>query len=161
FLTREYHVDGFRFDEVTVIDQHGGQQFCKDLTDTLHFVAPSHPLIAEYWADQGSSVRDTGTGGLGFDAVWSGGLRGTVRAALGQAAGGAQAQVFLDAVRDSLSLPPGFSAMWKSVEAVENHDEVLRAPNHTENPRIARLADGGNSRSWYARSRSRVATGLI
>ena len=157
FFTREYHVDGFRFDQVTIIDQYGGRQFCKDLTDTLHFLAPSHPLIAEYWADQGFAVRDTGFGGLGFDAVWSAGLRDNVRGALGQAAGGAQAQVFLDSVRDALYQPPGFSALWKSVEYVENHDEVLAG----RSPRIARLADGSNPRSWYARSRSRVATGLI
>ncbi|MGO9598998.1 MAG: alpha amylase C-terminal domain-containing protein [Isosphaeraceae bacterium] len=155
--TREYHVDGFRFDQVTIIDEHGGGQFCKDLTDTLHFLAPSHPLIAEYWADQGYAVRDTRFGGLGFDAVWSGGLRDTIRAAIGQTAGGAQAQVVLDPVRDSLNRPPGFSALWKSVEAVENHDEVFAG----RAPRIARLADATNSRTWYARSRSRVATGLV
>jgi 1,4-alpha-glucan branching enzyme len=65
--------------------------------------------------------------------------------------------VFLDSVRDALYQPPGFSALWKSVEYVENHDEVLAG----RSPRIARLADGSNPRSWYARSRSRVATGLI
>ena len=157
FFTREYHVDGFRFDQVTIIDEHGGGQFCKDLTDTLRFLAPSHPLIAEYWADQGYAVRDTRYGGLGFDAVWSGGLRDTVRAAIGQAAGGAQSQVVLDFVRDCLNRPPGFPALWKSVEAVENHDEVFAG----RFPRIAHLADATNSRSWYARSRSRVASGLI
>ncbi len=157
FFTREYHVNGFRFDQVTIIDDHGGRQFCEDLTNTLHFIAPSHVLIAEYWADQGFAVRDTGSGALGFDAVWSGGLRDTVRAALGQAAAGTQSQVILDPIRDSLYRPPGFPALWKSVEAVENHDVVLAG----RAPRIARLADASNPRSWYARSRSRVATGLI
>ena len=28
----EYHVDGLRFDEVTVIDANGGWSFCQDLT---------------------------------------------------------------------------------------------------------------------------------
>jgi 1,4-alpha-glucan branching enzyme len=125
--------------------------------DTLHYAAPSHPLIAEYWADQGFAVRDTGSGGLGFDGVWSAGLRDTVRAALGQAAAGAQAPVVLDAVRDALNRPAGFPKLWKSVEAVENHDEVYTG----RAPRIARLSDGNNPRSWYARSRSRVATGLV
>ena len=158
FFSREYHVDGFRFDQVTIIDQYGGLDFSKDLTDTQHFLAPSHPLIAEYWADQGFAVRDTGFGGLGFDAVlFLAGLRENVRGALGQAAGSEQAQVFLDSVRDALYQPPGFSALWKSVKYVENHDEVLA----DRSPRIARLADGSNPRSWYARSRSRVATGLI
>jgi 1,4-alpha-glucan branching enzyme len=157
FLTRECHADGFRFDQVTIIDGHGGGQFCKDLTDTLHFLAPAHPLIAEYWADQGFAVRETGAGGLGFDAVWSGGLRDTVRGALAQAAGGAQSPVVLDDIGNALNLPPGFPAIWKSVAAVENHDVVLAG----RAPRLARLADATNSRSWYARSRSRVATGLV
>ena len=157
FLTKEYHADGFRFDQVTIIDQFGGRQFCKDLTDTLHFIAPSHPLIAEYWADQGFATRDTGSGGLGFDAVWSAGLRETIRGALAQAAGGAQAAVSLDPIHDNLTIPPGFAAIWKSVVAVETHDEVLAG----RSPRIAHLADSSNSRSWYARSRSRVATGLV
>jgi 1,4-alpha-glucan branching enzyme len=154
---REYHVDGFRFDQVTIIDQHGGRQFCKDLTDTLRFLSPSHVRIAEYWADQAFAVRDTGSGGLGFDGVWSSGLRDAVRGAIGQAGADAQAQVVLDPVRDALNRPPGFPALWKSVEAVENHDEVYTG----RAPRIARLADGSNPRSWYARSRSRVATGLV
>jgi 1,4-alpha-glucan branching enzyme len=46
---------------------------------------------------------------------------------------------------------------WRAVQAVENHDIVYvgRAP------RIAKLADGSNARSWYARSRSRIAMGLV
>ena len=40
---------------------------------------------------------------------------------------------------------------------LETHDEVLEG----RVPRLARLADGNDPRSWYARSRSRVATGLL
>ncbi len=65
YFLREMHVDGFRFDQVTIIDQNGGHQFCRDLTDTLKFIAPDGPLIAEYWADQSSAVKDTGQGGSG------------------------------------------------------------------------------------------------
>ncbi len=154
---REYHVDGFRFDQVTIIDQNGGHQFCRDLTDTLKFVAPDRALIAEYWADQSSAVRGTGQGGLGFDAVWSAGLRDTVRGAIGQASAGAGGPVVLDSVAGALNRPPNFPSLWKSVEAVENHDEVLAG----RAPRIARLADGNDPRSWYARSRSRLAAGLV
>ena len=35
FFFNEYHVDGFRFDEVTVIDRYGGWEFLQHLTDTL------------------------------------------------------------------------------------------------------------------------------
>ena len=156
----EYHVDGFRFDQVTIIEQQGGgpgQQLCHDITDTLRFVDPANILIAEYWADQAHCVRPVGQGGLGFDAVWSAGLRDNVRAAIGQAAGGAQAAVDFDSIAGALSIPGGFPALWKSVEAVENHDEVFAG----RQPRIPRLSDSNDSRSWYARSRSRVATGLV
>jgi 1,4-alpha-glucan branching enzyme len=45
---------------------------------------------------------------------------------------------------------------------LENHDGLLidHAP-HDQRPRIAKIADWNNPRSWYARSRSRVATGLL
>jgi 1,4-alpha-glucan branching enzyme len=157
FYYDEYHVDGFRFDQVTIIDQHGGTQFLKDLTNTLHFRNDRNVLIAEYWADQGFAVRDTGSNGLGFDAVWSAGLRDTVRGAVGQASVGAGAFVSLDAVRDAMNHQSGFPALWKSVEFVENHDEVFDG----RAPRMPRLADGRDARSWFARSRSRVAAGLV
>ena len=41
----EYHVDGLRFDQVTVIDEHGGGAFCQDLTSTLRHRKPSAVLI--------------------------------------------------------------------------------------------------------------------
>ncbi|HEY2991601.1 MAG TPA: hypothetical protein VGM22_02220 [Methylomirabilota bacterium] len=56
FYVDEYHVDGFRYDEVTVIDRFGGWSFCQALTDTLHFVRPDLPQIAEYWKDDQSWV---------------------------------------------------------------------------------------------------------
>lgn len=46
---------------------------------------------------------------------------------------------------------------WRSVQMVENHDLVYKE----REPRIAHLADGSNARPWYARSRSRVAMGLL
>jgi hypothetical protein len=36
-LLGEYHVDGLRFDEVTVINRHGGWSFYQDLARTLHY----------------------------------------------------------------------------------------------------------------------------
>jgi 1,4-alpha-glucan branching enzyme len=52
--------------------------------------------------------------------------------------------------------PDGFTDHWQSVQGPENHDIVYRG----REPRIARLGDPGNPRSWYGRSRARVATGL-
>ena len=39
FFLNEYRVDGFRYDQVSVIDHDGapnGWSFCQDLTSTLH-----------------------------------------------------------------------------------------------------------------------------
>ena len=47
----EYHVDGLRFDEVTVIDDNGGWGFCQELTHALHADWPQAILIAEYWGE--------------------------------------------------------------------------------------------------------------
>jgi len=43
------------------------------------------------------------------------------------------------------------------VNCIENHDVVFDG----NGPRIAALADPSNHRSWYARSRARVAAGLL
>jgi 1,4-alpha-glucan branching enzyme len=158
FYLEEYHVDGFRYDEVTVIDEHGGWGFCQNLTDTVHFARDRSVHVAEFWMDDQSWViRPTAAGGAGFDAVWSPRLRDAVRGAIGQAAGGAAVSISLDAVRDGLYPPAGFPAAWRSVHCVENHDVVFAG----NGPRVARLSDANDSRSWYARSRSRVATGLL
>lgn len=65
-----------------------------------------------------------------------------------------------DPVRDTLSRPGGFTAAWQAVQHLENHDKV-RVDSNDREPRIAALAGGDNSRSWYGRSRTRVATGLL
>jgi 1,4-alpha-glucan branching enzyme len=159
FFFHEYHVDGFRFDEVTVIDQFGGWDFLRDLTSTLRHRKPSAPLIAEYWADQSVIVRPTADGGAGFDSVVASGLRGALRRAIEAASRGGAARLDLDAVARELT--PDHGAGWRTVEHLENHD-IVRINNTTDRgPRIAALADGSNARSWYARSRARVATGLL
>jgi 1,4-alpha-glucan branching enzyme len=53
--------------------------------------------------------------------------------------------------------PSGFDHAWRTVTCVENHDLVYVGRQQ----RIAALADGANRRSWYARSRARVAMGLL
>jgi 1,4-alpha-glucan branching enzyme len=157
----EYHADGFRYDEVTVIDSFGGWNFCQALTDTLHFVKPDIPSIAEYWRpDQSWVISPPRDGGAGFDAVWYDGLRESVRDAIATASRGRETRVDLDRVRDALGRPPGFAAAWPAVQHLENHD-VVYAGHVDRKPRIAALGDPSNARSWYARSRARVATGLL
>jgi 1,4-alpha-glucan branching enzyme len=159
FLT-EYHVDGFRFDEVTVIDRFGGWFFAQDLTGTLRFHQPKAALIAEYWgAERWRAVRPP-PDGMGFDLGYADALRDGVRSVLAQAAGGAGARVDVGRLREGLHRPWNVPAGWQAYNCLENHDLVLDAPGHGE-PRIPRLAGGDETRSWYARSRSRVATGLL
>ena len=156
FFTREYHVDGFRFDQVTIIDDNGGWQFCQDLTDTLHFLEPLALLIAEYWADQIRRARHRrrrarlrrGLVGRAARHRPRGARPGRRRCA------GPSCPRLPSA---SLNLPPGFPAPV----------EVGRVPSRTTT-RCSRAGARGSPaspieqlRSWYARSRSRVATGLI
>lgn len=162
FFLSEYHVDGFRFDEVGVIDNHGGWFFCQDMTNTLHFVKPSAIQIAEYWNPQRELAVKSPEAGMGFDAAWADGLRDSLRDAISQASRGRDAFVDFDAIRDRLYPPYGFGDAWRAVNCLENHDIVYanREP-HELKPRVAFLADPSNPRSWYARSRSRFATAVL
>src|ERR1035438_7178144 len=52
--------------------------------------------------------------------------------------------------------PFGFGEEWRFVQGPENHDIVYVG----REMRVARLGDPGDPRSWYGRSRARVATGI-
>ena len=156
YLYDEYRIDGLRFDEVSVMDRCGGWLCCQDLTATLRATKPEAIQIAEYWPVDDWVIRDRSDGGAGFDATWSDRLRDRLRAAIGCAAMGATAQISMSAVAAAVA-DAGLRNRWRAVQAVENHDIVYRG----RDPRIARLAGGNDARSWYARSRSRVAMGLI
>jgi 1,4-alpha-glucan branching enzyme len=158
----EYHIDGLRYDQVTVMDEHGGWFFCQDMTGTLRFVKPSAVQIAEYWGNERWRGVVSPPPGMGFDTGYNDGLRDRLRGVIAQAAGGSNATVNLDALRDSIYPPWGFPDAWRAFQCIENHD--LLDVDHTGNdrqPRIAALGDSTNSRSWYARSRARVATALL
>ena len=163
----EFHVDGFRYDEISALlslNQDSGWSFCCDLTNTLRSLKPRLLQNAEYWPfefqnyprSSSSIVAPTGSGGAGFDVLQHDALRGAIRGAVGQASSGQNATVNFDAIAGSL-YPPGLAHAWQAVTCVENHDLVAVG----RDPRIPALADGSNARSWYARSRSRFATGLL
>src|SRR5207249_1770563 len=124
---------------------------------TVRFVKPQAIQIAEYWnSDRARGVTPV-PDGLGFDAEWGDQLRDKVRAAIGQLTGGRSASVDLGSVRDSLDVPQGFSAAWRVVTCLENHDIVKQGGSQ----RVPALADSSDTRSWYARSRSRAAMGIL
>ena len=158
FYLNEYHVDGFRYDEVSVIRNEGGEHghlLCQYITDTCHYVKPQAIHIAEHWPVEDHIVRPTAAGGSGFDATQNDGLREALRDAIREAAGGSTHFVDMDRIARELG-SPRLTDNWRAVQCSENHDIVYR----NRGQRIARMADGNDSRSWYARSRSRVALGL-
>ncbi|HWJ51880.1 MAG TPA: alpha amylase C-terminal domain-containing protein [Propionibacteriaceae bacterium] len=157
----EYHVDGLRFDEVTVIDGNGGWGFCQELTQALHADWPQAILIAEYWGEYRRLAATQPPGGMGFDIAYSDGIRNSVRSALVQASHGAAEVVDLEPIGRELGRQLSEPFVWPSYNCLENHDLVLDADGDHRKPRVARLADPSDPRSWYARSRARVATGLL
>jgi 1,4-alpha-glucan branching enzyme len=156
FFYEEYRIDGFRFDEVSVMDRFGGWLTCQFLTDTLRAAKPEAVQIAEYWPMNNSVVKRRSDGGAGFDATWNSGIRDTVRAAIATASTSASTMIEMDAIANAIQ-NTGLENRWRAVQAVENHDIVYSG----RSSRVARLSDSSNSRSWYARSRSRVAMGLV
>ncbi len=156
FLYDEYRIDGFRFDEVSVMDRFGGWQTCQDITDTLRAERPQNIQIAEYWPVNDYVVKSTAAGGAGFDATWNDSLRNAIRSALGAASAGASASIGMDDLAGAIQ-NQGLESRWRAVQSVEDHDRV----HVGQDLRIAKLADRADSRSWYARSRSRVAMGLV
>jgi 1,4-alpha-glucan branching enzyme len=164
YYINEFHVDGFRYDEISALlsmNEGTGWSFCANLTDTLRFLKPRLLQNAEYWPNEYSKPRfsivaPTNTGGTGFDVLQHDGLRIAIRSAVQQASQGQNASVHFDAIAANL-FPPDLPHAWQAVTCVENHDVVQAG----RDPRIPALADGSNARSWYARSRSRFATGLL
>jgi 1,4-alpha-glucan branching enzyme len=168
YYIEEFHADGFRYDEISDLlsmNCDSGWSFCQNLTSTLRFIHPRLLQNAEYWPGEvGNYPRSTtqlvlsaaANGGAGFDVVQHDGLRSAVRNAIQAASGGQQAQINFGAIASNL-YPQSLSHGWQTVPCVENHDIVKVGTDQ----RIPYLADSSNRRSWYARSRSRVALGLL
>jgi 1,4-alpha-glucan branching enzyme len=162
----EYRVDGFRFDEVSVIDASGygrGWDFCQALTSTLRIHRPSAIQHAEYWPVNSWVVKESFNGGAGYDTTLTDGLRIAVRNVLSIAADPNSDSLPMSHLGDQLAAVY-LHDLWRAVQGIENHDLVLQPKDAHDNsrlPRIPRAADPSNPRSWWARSRSRVATGLV
>jgi len=157
FFLDEYRVDGFRYDQVSVIDHDGaphGWRFCQDLTATLHAHRPEALHHAEYW-NVNPYVVKTPPDGAGFDTTLTDGLRVAIRDVIGNASAPDERPLNMTGLARSL-WPEGFREQWRFVQGPENHDIVYR----DREQRIARLGDPENPRSWFARSRARVAVGL-
>jgi len=164
FHVEELHADGFRYDEISMLlalNNASGWEFCKEVTTVVRGADRRVLQNAEYWLGEFGApaplmVAPVDADGLGFDVVQHDGLREAIRTAIGQAAMGAGAYVGMSGIAMAM-WPTGFAHAWQTIPCVENHDIVKLG----EQPRIPALADGSNARSWYARSRSRVATALL
>ena len=167
YYLEEFHADGFRYDEISTListNQGSGWEFCRALTSNLRGFRNRILQNAEFWpgrfADIPASVAPViapaQAGGMGFDVVQHDYLRKALRGAVGAASWGASADVPISAIAAAL-YPPGLDHAWRAVTCVENHDLVLTG----RAPRLPALADPSNHRSWYARSRSRVATAIL
>lgn len=157
FFVDEYRIDGFRYDQVSVIDHDGaphGWGFCQDLTSTLHAHRPSVLHHAEYWNVNPYVVKPAAEG-AGFDTTLTDGFRIAIRNTIGNASLPDERPLDMTGLAQAL-WPEGFREQWRFVQGPENHDIIYRGREQ----RIARLGDPSNPRSWYGRSRSRVATGL-
>jgi 1,4-alpha-glucan branching enzyme len=157
FFLEEYRVDGFRYDQVSVIDHDGaphGWSFCQDLTSTVRFARPQSLGIAEYW-NVNPLVVQPPPEGAGFDTSLTDGLRSAIRDVIGNASAPDTRALNMSGLADSL-WPDGFVEHWRFVQGPENHDIVYEGREQ----RVARLGDPANPRSWFGRSRARVATGL-
>lgn len=157
FCIQEYHVDGIRYDQVSDMEGFGGGPCSQDMTSTVRFTRPDAIQIAEYWSDDRARGVTPVPGGLGFDAEWGDQLRDQVRGAIGTLSAGQSASIDLGSVRGSFDTPQGFSAAWRVLTCLENHDIVKQSSS----PRVPALADSADTRSWYARSRSRIGMGLL
>jgi 1,4-alpha-glucan branching enzyme len=167
FYIDEFHADGLRYDEISILlstNQANGWAFCRALTTQLRASQPRFLQNAEFWPGEFGDIptsvqpvlQPADQGGAGFDVVQHDALRSALRGAIGAASYGASAGVSMSAIAATL-YPPGLDHAWRAVTCVENHDLVMAG----RSPRIPVLADSADPRSWYARSRSRVATGLL
>jgi 1,4-alpha-glucan branching enzyme len=159
FYQQELHADGFRYDEISALVQlnsSNGWAFCQSLTGTVRYRQDRSLQNAEYWPVNASVVTPASSGGAGFDTTQHDALRLGLRQAIGQASGGMSSFVSMDGIAAAL-YPPGFPTGWSAVPCVENHDVVYVG----RDPRIPELADSSDPTSFYARSRSRVAMGIL
>ena len=101
----EYHADGIRYDEVTVIAANGGGGFCQDLSSTIRFERPGTIQIAEYWGGEREIAVRPAPSGFGFDAAWNDRLRDAVRGAISTAGGGRDAFVDIEDLARAYDTP--------------------------------------------------------
>jgi 1,4-alpha-glucan branching enzyme len=129
----------------------------------LHHHRPNALVHAEYWNVNPWVVKETEEGGAGFHTTMTDGPRITLRAVLAAASFPGNHALPMTQLAGQLGLDY-LRARWRGVNSLENHDLVMQPKDDKDQgrmERIARVADPSNPRSWHARSRSRVAMGIL
>lgn len=167
FYADEVHADGLRYDEIGILlsaDRADEWVFCRDYTKRLRSRWPSFLQDPNFWTGAAFDASDGAlpivapvtTGGEGLDVVQHDVLRSRIRDAIHAASYTGHGPLPMSGVAAALSRF-GFDRPWRTVTSVENHELA----HIGRQQRIAALADSANRRSWYARSRARVAMGLL
>ena len=126
FFLDEYHVDGFRYDQVTVIDQqNAGSGGVLPASDRDAATQDPSPSTSPSTGGRAGRCAPRSDGGAGFDAGWHDGLR--TRSPRRHRPGGWRPRRRVDwqPVVDQLRAP-GFRDAWRAVQCIESHDEVYR-----------------------------------
>jgi 1,4-alpha-glucan branching enzyme len=147
FFYQEYQIDGFRFDEVSVMDRFGGWPTCQQITNALRAQNPQAIQIAEYWPVNDWVIKPPADGGAGFDATWHDGLRNAVRGAIGAAATGGTAHVSMDDIGNAVqnsgldqrwrALRPWKTMTWSTLAAIRASPVWRMASKHARGMRGA------------------------
>jgi len=165
FYAQELHADGLRYDEIGILlsASHTNGWTFRALGTGVRSHWPI-PHDAEFGAGAFGDAADAALpivapvteGGAALDVAQHDVLRSRIRDAIHAASWSGHGPLPMSGVAAALS-PSGFDRPWRMVTCVENHDLV----HVGRQQRIAALADAANRRSWYARSRARVAMGLL
>lgn len=143
---------------MSVIDHDGvphGWRFCQDLTATLHAHRPGALNHAEYW-NVNPYVVKAPPDGAGFDTTLTDGLRIAIRDVIGNASGPDERPLNMTGpARPGASGLRAFGSSGASCRIGKSRHR-LEWPGDAYRP----SRGSGESPSWFARSRARVATGL-
>jgi 1,4-alpha-glucan branching enzyme len=165
FFLDEYRVDGFRYDHalalgqlsVTITDHNTpphGWRFWQDLTSMVRRHRPRALKMAGYGNVNPCTVQAPPEG-AGFDTTLTDGLCIALRDVISNTSQPDERPLNMTGLARSL-WPEGFDEHWRFVQGPENHYIVYQGREE----RIARLGHPSDPRSWFGRSRARVATGI-
>ncbi|MDX2230347.1 MAG: alpha-amylase family glycosyl hydrolase [Leptolyngbyaceae cyanobacterium bins.349] len=161
----EFQLDGLRFDStVNIRNAHGSEGPYGDLPEGWSWLqwvnneidahSPWKITIAEDLQNNEWIVKDTASGGAGFDAQWGSSFYWPVHEALTHPSDQGRD---MEKVRDAL-YGRFCGDAFKRIIYIENHDEVAECNGKV---RLPEAIDPGHADSWYAKKRSTLGAALL